>query len=209
MPAGAIGFPGRSSERAGPGSRPWSSAADGAAALRDQPAGRGGIWMARRPTSAGCPFTACSLVIEVIPEPGRTPHPAFLQHQPLGAPEPQREVACHSDVRLPGCASAWGPVCGSIVNPSSAKHLRLRRRCGWDGEVGAASTQSRGSSRVFEPTESLGLTGSSVPSAQMYGSTLAASSRGWPGRRRAVPRTAPTAPRSAGPSRPRAESPPR
>jgi hypothetical protein len=73
------GFPGRSSERAGPGSRPWSSAADGAASLRDRPAGRGGIWMACRPTSAGCPFTACSLVIEVIPEPGRIARPAFPQ----------------------------------------------------------------------------------------------------------------------------------
>jgi hypothetical protein len=38
-----------------------------------------------------------------------------------------------------------------------------------------------------------------LPSAQTYGSRLAASSRTWPGRRQAALRTAPTAPQSASP----------
>jgi hypothetical protein len=72
--------------RAGPGSRPWSSAADGCC-VAARPARRVRVGLPGLVTSAvtgsmaasRLRASACSLVIEVIHEPGRTPHPAFPQ----------------------------------------------------------------------------------------------------------------------------------
>src|SRR5215216_4856094 len=68
------------------GSRPWWSAADGCC-VAARPARRVRVGLPGLDTSAvtgsmaasRLRASACSLVIEIVPEPGRTPHPAFPQ----------------------------------------------------------------------------------------------------------------------------------